>query len=105
MARYGRRVFEGVEVAATLMGVALEHEGIRCEVRDLPAVVAPQPQRREVLIMNPADAARARLIVARFEKGANPSEAVLLEAWPCPSCGETIEGQFLWCWKCGATKG
>jgi len=24
--------------------------------------------------------------------------------WPCPSCGEQIEGQFDACWHCGTTR-
>lgn len=24
------------------------------------------------------------------------------EAWTCPDCGETVEGQFGSCWSCGA---
>jgi hypothetical protein len=27
-----------------------------------------------------------------------------LEPWTCPSCGETIEGQFDQCWRCGADR-
>jgi hypothetical protein len=26
------------------------------------------------------------------------------ESWTCSACGETLEGQFTQCWKCGAAK-
>ena len=97
-----RRVFEGYEAEATLVGIALEHEGIPCDVRDLPS--ARVRLRREVVIHHPADFERARVIVTRFEKGAAPSEAVLAEPWQCGACGETVEGQFQACWKCGAAR-
>ena len=25
-------------------------------------------------------------------------------AWTCPSCGESLEGQFTHCWKCGSPR-
>ena len=27
-----------------------------------------------------------------------------MTAWRCPSCGESIEGQFTECWKCGTSR-
>ncbi|MEX0790464.1 MAG: DUF2007 domain-containing protein [Actinomycetota bacterium] len=26
------------------------------------------------------------------------------EDWPCPECGETVEGQFTECWQCGSAR-
>jgi hypothetical protein len=26
------------------------------------------------------------------------------EAWKCPSCGESLEGQFTECWRCAAQR-
>ena len=54
----------------------------------------------EVHILRDEDEARARTISARFESGEFRG-ALPNEAWTCPRCGETIEGQFTECWKCG----
>lgn len=58
---------------------------------ELPANVYPQ-----VWIDDAADFARARAIVTAFEHG--PVETG--QAWRCPGCGETVEGQFNACWHC-----
>lgn len=31
--------------------------------------------------------------------------AIKAEAWTCPSCAETVEGQFSACWQCGTERG
>ena len=95
-----RRVFEGPEAEATLVRVALEREGIRTAIHSTHAVRARL--NGAVYVVDCDQLEHARSVVARFVKGATPSEAALSATWQCPSCGETVEGQFEACWKCGA---
>lgn len=94
-------VYEGWEADAVLVKLALEREGIRCFV---VATNAARARLRGAVHVSPSNVERARQIVARHLKGASVSETALLPAWRCPNCGETVEGQFQACWKCGTVK-
>jgi hypothetical protein len=96
------KVFEGPEAEAALVRVALEREGIGV------AIHASRPVRARlhgaVYVIDGAQLEAARAVVARFMKGADPSDAAILPPWTCFSCGEVIEGQFKTCWNCGTAK-
>ena len=97
-----RRIFEGPEAEATLVRVALEREGIRTAVHSAHAVRARL--HGAVYVTDVRDLTRAKAIVSRYLKGSVPSNSAIDAPWTCPSCGESIEGQFQACWKCGATR-
>jgi rubrerythrin len=45
---------------------------------------------------------RARTLALEFDRQQRTGDdEEPLEPWICPSCGETIEGQFDQCWHCG----
>jgi len=96
------QVFEGWETDATLVQVALDHEGIRVEMQLLPS--ARVRQRCAVFVIDPKDVTRARQIVTRHLNGSLPSGVAIGLPWPCPRCGEVNEGQFQACWKCGVAR-
>lgn len=50
----------------------------------------------QLCLMRETDRRLAEEILARFRQGP-PGGA----AWTCQQCGETCEGQFSTCWKCG----
>ena len=82
----------------------LEAEGIRCQIRNelLSRLAGEIPFTEcapELWLLDGRDLARARQIVADFDRG-----PVTGPAWSCPSCGETLEGQFSACWHCGAPR-
>jgi hypothetical protein len=78
----------------------LEAEGIRAVVRNeiLSSAMGELPPAEcqvEVWVLREADAERAGEIL-RNPRWRGES------AWKCASCGETSEGQFTQCWRCGA---
>jgi hypothetical protein len=78
----------------------LEAEGIRAVVRNeiLSSAMGELPPAEcqiEVWVLREADAARAGEILRQPDRSAGP-------AWKCADCGETSEGQFTQCWRCGA---
>jgi hypothetical protein len=99
---FGEKVYEGPEADAVLVKLALERDGIRCIVVDTN--IARGRLRGAVYVVFPTQVERARTLVARHLKGASVSATALSLPWPCPSCGERIEGQFQACWKCGTAK-
>lgn len=63
---------------------------------EIPAAIA----RPELWIMNDGEFTKANEIVQQeLAMQTQPSAA-----WQCPHCGETLEGQFNICWKCGAQR-
>lgn len=80
----------------------LEEAGIGCVVKNerLAGALGEIPFIEcwpELWIMDTADLHRAKQLVAAAEADAEPGED-----WRCSQCGETIEGQFVSCWQCGA---
>ena len=54
----------------------------------------------QLWVCHAQDMPRARELVAEFLKGPDPG----LPGWRCPACGESLEGQFTACWRCGAQR-
>ena len=50
------------------------------------------------------DEARARAIIAAWEKQRSEDRTEERAAWACPRCGEEVEGSFDICWKCQAPR-
>ena len=80
----------------------LENEGIRALVKneflssamgDLP----PAECQAEVWVLFEKDLETAQMILQALDAGPG------LPAWLC-ACGETSEGQFTQCWRCGAAR-
>lgn len=89
---------------AHLLKGLLEAEGIEAAVvgeygfnvrGEAPVTTETLPR---VCVVNAEDAERARAIAVSFDHGGPARPAGL---WVCPSCGESVEGQFGACWKCG----
>jgi hypothetical protein len=99
-----QRVYSSQDAALTvyLKGL-LETEGIACTLRNalLGGAAGELPVHEtwpELWVMHDADAERARAIVAAA------SAPPVGSPWTCPSCAESIEGQFDQCWQCGAAR-
>lgn len=56
-----------------------------------------------VWIVQDAYFARARELVEQLNQKGAPSVAKG-ETWQCNQCGESLEGQFTECWRCGASR-
>lgn len=83
----------------------LEAEGIRCWIRnELLSRLAGEIPFTEVAIelhvVDEADRWRAEKLVEAWRSAPPPAG----ETWRCPTCGETIEGQFTACWRCGLNR-
>lgn len=98
-----KRVFRHDSVAEIgLLRGLLEQAGIACLTKNEALVGALgeipflecQP---ELWVVDDADRARAEAIISEHYRGP-PAHA----DWTCQACGETNEGQFGACWKCGA---
>lgn len=91
---------------AHLIKGMLEAEGIRAEVRgdQLYGAFGELPVLPTVWILDGTLAAYADRIVIDFLRGA-AAHRYVHERWTCANCGESLEGQFTECWKCGAAKG
>ena len=80
----------------------LEAEGIACLVRNdrLGGVVGEIPFVEcwpELWVVATGHYLKAKSLVDEALQA-----APVAQAWDCPHCGETIEGQFTACWNCGA---
>ncbi len=99
-----KRVFSTLSLtAAHHVKNVLEAEGIRAEVRNerLGGAMGEVPFLEcqiEVWVRNEAEAARAERVLR--EGSVDPAEKSA--SWRCAACGETSEGQFTQCWRCGA---
>jgi len=93
-AEFVKGLLESEEIQAVVQGSALE--GARGDIpfaaNSLPSVWVNQP-----------DVERATQIVDEFRRG-GPGVINPQVSWTCPKCGETLEGQFTTCWKCGTEK-
>jgi rubrerythrin len=79
----------------------LEAAGIRCWIRNemLARLAGEIPFTECSLELHLADEADRPRAEALREACARPPEPG--PAWICSGCGETIEGQFGACWRCG----
>lgn len=91
--------------AHLIRGVLTSH-GIAAEVRgeyltsgmgELPLDVC------SVWIHDDAQLTRARELLDNVLSG-NLARELSGEGWTCGDCGESLEGQFTACWRCGAVK-
>lgn len=98
-----KRVFSSFDrIAVFHARNLLEAEGIRATVRNdmLSSAMGELPPaecQAEVWVESEADAALAERIL---REGPAPTGA----PWRC-ACGESLEGQFLQCWRCGGSRG
>lgn len=86
---------------AGLLKELLEGEGIACLLRNeqLFAALGEIPFLEcfpELWVVDDEVWPRARLLLDSWLKGADNADS-----WRCPSCGESLEGQFGACWQCG----
>ncbi|MDQ2937868.1 MAG: DUF2007 domain-containing protein [Acidobacteriota bacterium] len=51
----------------------------------------------ELWVLDDDDYSRAKELLEMCRN----SKSEVHDAWACPRCNETIEGQFTSCWKCG----
>jgi len=81
----------------------LRAEGIRVTVRNefLSSAMGELPPaecQAEVWVLDETDAAHAERVL---REGSAPTDGA---PWTC-ACGETLERQFLQCWRCGSSQG
>lgn len=92
------------QAQAGLLKELLEREGVACLVRNeqLFSALGEIPFLEcspELWVVDNEIWPRAKLLLDGWLKNDETSEA-----WQCPSCGESLEGQFGSCWKCGAER-
>ena len=80
----------------------LEAHGIRCRIRneDLVRLAGGVPFTEcalQLVVDRDEDSSAAEAVIHEFLRPPRRSP----ESWRCRACGETIEGQFTACWKCG----
>ncbi|AGY91476.1 hypothetical protein SPICUR_02310 [Spiribacter curvatus] len=80
----------------------LTERGIHCFVRNrfltgAAGEIPPLEAWPEVWVAAEDEAVSQRLI----DEVVGPPDAPVGNDWQCPDCGETIEGQFAECWRCG----
>jgi hypothetical protein len=96
-----KRVYSSFNLAAVHhVRNLLEAEGIRAVVKNehLSSAMGELPPaecQAEVWVLNGADLWRAERVL-------QPSHEEKGLPWHCAGCGETSEGQFTQCWRCGA---
>lgn len=92
----------GERPQAGLLKDLLENEAISCFIKNEGLAIAqgeiPITEcYPEVWILNDEDYAKAADVLSGFQTPQSEGR----NSWVCPTCGETIEGQFSDCWKCG----
>jgi hypothetical protein len=85
-----------------LLKSTLEETGIESTIRNESLSVAlgdiPFTECLPALwILNDEDYQKAEEILLNWRRSQKETHT----SWVCPSCKETIEGQFTSCWKCG----
>ncbi len=83
----------------------LQAAGVRCRIRneDLVRLAGeiPFPEcALQLVLEREEDQAAADMILGEFLR----PRLQTADVWRCLKCGETIEGQFTACWKCGASR-
>ena len=82
----------------------LEADGIRCWIKNelLSRLAGEIPFTEcalELHLVREHDRSRAEALLEVWRRPPPPAST-----WTCAACGETIEGQFGACWKCGAAR-
>jgi hypothetical protein len=90
---------------ASLLKERLAGEGVACLLRndELATALGEIPFVEcypELWVVDNEIYPRARLLLDKWLAEAEEE----LPEWSCPGCGESIEGQFEVCWKCGSVK-
>jgi predicted RNA-binding Zn-ribbon protein involved in translation (DUF1610 family) len=83
----------------------LDNEEIPCLIRNEHLSIAagelsPQECLPALWVLNDSDYPRACEVVEAWRSSPVETDS----EWICPDCGETIEGQFSSCWKCGTQR-
>jgi rubrerythrin len=100
-----KKVYENLEFAMVgHLKSILESKGIRCEIRNEGGVsVAGEVPFTQVYpelwVLSNADVPQAKAFVEDYRKSLDNQP--IAPGWTCPSCGESVEGQFGECWNCG----
>ena len=98
-----QRVYAAANLTeAYLLLHRLQHAGIAARVFNEHAVGAMGEipfthAYPELWVERDTDAARARAVIAEYERGSNGADP-----WPCPHCGESNPPAFETCWRCSA---
>jgi hypothetical protein len=101
-----KRIWSGATLADTThFKNLLEHAGIDSFIKNvyIGSAVGELPVYEsgpELWVFRDSDVARAETVL---RDALRPPDAARTQAWRCPACGETIEGQFAACWSCGAS--
>jgi hypothetical protein len=101
-----KRVWSGATLADTThLKNLLEHAGIDSFIKNayLGSALGELPvydSTPELWVFADADAARAEALLLDAMR---PTTGTSAGTWRCPACGESIEGQFAECWRCGAS--
>ena len=101
-----KRVFTGNTLAdAAHVKNLLEQAGIASFIKNpyLSSGVGDLPvfdSAPELWVYEDEEAGRAGTVIRDAFRPDGPGSA---SAWRCPACGESNEGQFGACWRCGAT--
>ena len=82
--------------------IILDTEGIPCSIRNEYLSIAlgelsPQNCIPALWVLNDTDYPRALEVMEEWRSSSVKTKS----QWVCAECGETIEGQFSSCWKCG----
>jgi hypothetical protein len=97
---FSQEVYVGTWTDVGLVNGLLESEGIATTVTEARNV--RRNTWRAIQVLNEAQVARAREIVAHYLAGEPLIDPKSYRSWRCRACNELVEGQFQECWKCGA---
>ena len=81
----------------------LEREDIPCLIRNEHLSMSEVPfheSHPELWVLNDVDFSRAFELVEAWRRAPVEGQS----QWVCSACGETLEGQFTACWKCGTQR-
>ena len=97
-----KQLFSSLNSAeAGLLKNLVEEEGVPCTLRNEQLTTpAASELWTELWVVNDEDYPKAKAVLDDWKHPAPP----LAGPWVCPACGETSEGQFASCWKCGKAK-
>ncbi len=95
-----KMLFTGNSNDVAFLKTMLDEAGIECEITNDGLPYAGAAFFPRLWIANDEDFARASEIRDRF-RTPKPANS---EPWVCPTCGETLEGQFSSCWKFDAAR-
>ena len=101
-----KRVWSGATLADTThLKNLLEHAGIGSLIKNvyIGSAIGDLPvydSAPELWVWNDADAAQADVLL---RDAMRPADSTKTQVWRCGACGESNEGQFAVCWRCGTS--